>query len=54
MPKCTYCNKDYEAYRGVMIVDSVTGHIKYYCSAKCRKNSEMHRKKKKWTNPEKK
>jgi len=49
MPKCSYCGKNYESYLGVIVVDSVTSKIKYFCSRKCRKYSEMHRKKKKWT-----
>jgi ribosomal protein L24E len=48
MPKCSYCNKDYESFLGMQVVDAVTGNIRYYCSSKCRKNSEMKRKKKKW------
>jgi len=31
-----------------MIVDSVSGKIRYYCSSKCRKYSEIKRKKGKW------
>jgi len=53
MAKCTYCTKDYEAYLGIQVVDSVTGNIRYYCSSKCRKNAEMKRKKRKWTIPKK-
>jgi len=49
MPKCTYCNKNYESPRGITVVNSATGHISYFCSSKCRKNAEMKRKKKKWS-----
>jgi ribosomal protein L24E len=48
MPKCTYCNKDFEPPKGVTIVEGISGKSKYFCSSKCRKNSEMGRKKKKW------
>jgi len=51
MPKCSYCNKDYDFPRGTTLVNSVSGKISYYCSSKCRKNSLMKRKKKKWTEP---
>jgi len=54
MQKCSYCEKDYEEYKGVKVVDSVSGDIKNFCSSKCRKNSEMRRKRKKWTHPMKK
>lgn len=48
MPKCSYCSQDFEFPIGVMVVDSTTGNIKFFCSKKCRKNSEMFRRKKKW------
>ncbi len=48
MPKCTYCGKTYEAHKGMMVVDSVTSNIRYFCSGKCRKNALMKRKKRKW------
>ena len=51
MPKCTYCNKEYKFPKGISVVDSIKGEIKYYCSSKCRKNAEMKRKKRKWTIP---
>jgi ribosomal protein L24E len=53
MPKCTFCSKDYPQHKGLTLVDSATGKIKYFCSSKCRKNAEMKRKKRKW-NTEKK
>jgi len=49
MPKCSYCGKNFEAFRGVMVVDSITGNIRYYCSSKCRKYALMGRRKGKWT-----
>jgi ribosomal protein L24E len=51
MPKCTYCNKEYKFPKGISVVDSIKGEIKYYCSSKCRKNAEMKRKKRKWAIP---
>jgi len=48
MPKCNYCDKQYEWPKGVTVVNSRTGEIKYFCSSKCRKNAEMKRKKRKW------
>lgn len=54
MPRCSYCGSDYEFPRGVTVADGTTGKTKYYCSSKCRKNSEMGRKKRKWALKEKK
>ena len=51
MSKCTYCGKTYPDHQGMMVVDSVTSKIRYFCSSKCRKNAWMTRKKKKWTKP---
>jgi len=53
MPKCTYCNKDYEIPKGLTLVDSASGIVKYFCSSKCRKNAMRKRKKKKWVTKEK-
>ncbi len=47
MPKCIYCGKVYEPPRGLTLV-SKEGHVKYLCSAKCRKNMAMKRKKVRW------
>lgn len=52
MAKCTYCNTTYPDHQGVMVVDSVTSKVRYYCCSKCRKFAVMNRKKKKWTVPE--
>jgi len=49
MPKCNYCGKQYEWPRGITVVDSSSGQIRYFCSSKCRKNAEKKRKKRKWT-----
>lgn len=47
MPKCSYCGKMYEPPRGLTFVDK-EGHVKYLCSAKCRKNMFMKRRKVEW------
>jgi large subunit ribosomal protein L24e len=49
MPVCTFCKHNYEYPRGTTVVQK-DGNAKYYCSSKCRKNSEMGRdnKKVKW------
>ncbi|MFH1710767.1 MAG: 50S ribosomal protein L24 [Nanoarchaeota archaeon] len=53
MPKCSYCGKNYEFPRGLTLVDSL-GKIKHLCSSKCRKYSDMGRKKGKWALEDKK
>ena len=47
MPKCSYCGKVYEPPRGLTLVLK-DGTIKYLCSAKCRKNMKMKRRKVRW------
>jgi len=47
MPKCTYCGEDYEFPRGLTLVNAL-GHIRYFCSSKCRKYALMNRTKGKW------
>jgi ribosomal protein L24E len=47
MPKCVYCGKMYEFPRGLTFVTK-EGVIKYLCSAKCRKNMFMKRRKVNW------
>ena len=49
MPKCSFCKQNYEFPRGVSIVQK-DGSVRYLCSSKCRKNSQMGRdnKKVKW------
>ena len=47
MPKCTYCGREYEIPRGLTLVMN-DGTIKYLCSAKCRKNFKMKRRKVRW------
>lgn len=53
MPKCTFCNKEYEIHKGITLIDSKSGKINHFCSSKCRKNAEMGRKKKEWAQKKK-
>jgi len=47
MPKCSFCQKDYEFPRGVsMVMDD--GNVYFFCSGKCRKNKFMKRRKVRW------
>ena len=47
MPKCVYCHKQYEFPKGLTLIGK-DGSINYLCSAKCRKNMEMGRRKVRW------
>jgi len=47
MPKCVYCGKLYESHKGVTLVKT-DGSVNYICSAKCRKNMNMKRRKVRW------
>lgn len=47
MPKCSFCGKDYEIHKGVTLVLN-SGVVKHLCSAKCRKNMKMNRRKVRW------
>lgn len=47
MPKCVFCEKDYEISKGVTIVTN-KGAINHLCSSKCRKNMAMNRRKVRW------
>ena len=42
MPVCSFCKKGYEFPKGTTVVQKA-GAVRYYCSSKCRKNSEMGR-----------
>ena len=42
MPVCIFCKTSYEFPRGITVVQK-DGTVKYFCSSKCRKNSEMGR-----------
>ncbi len=47
MPKCVYCNENYEIPQGLTLVMN-DGTINYLCSSKCRKNMQMKRRKVRW------
>ena len=55
MPTCSFCKKDYNFPRGITVVQK-EGTPRYFCSSKCRKNSEMGRdnRKVKWVKKVKK
>ncbi len=53
MPKCSYCGKEYEPPKGLILVLK-SGVVKHLCSAKCRKNMEMKRRKVRWISKKKK
>ncbi len=42
MPVCSFCKDNYEFPKGTSVVQK-DGTVRYYCSSKCRKNSEMGR-----------
>ena len=49
MVVCSFCKSNYEFPKGTTVVQKDSS-VRYYCSSKCRKNSEMGRlnKKVKW------
>ena len=47
MPKCSYCGKMYDFYKGLTFV-KVDGTVSYFCSSKCRKNMKLKRRKVRW------
>lgn len=53
MPKCSYCGKEYDLHKGVTLVTK-DGKIKPLCSAKCRKNMQMKKRKVRWISKDKK
>ena len=53
MLKCVYCEKDYDIHRGVTLVMN-SGKINHFCSAKCKKNWGMKRRKVRWISKVKK
>ena len=55
MPVCSFCKNQYEFPKGTTVVQKDSS-VRYYCSSKCRKNSEMGRlsKKVKWVKKAKK
>jgi len=42
MPKCSFCSKNIPENEGLMFIKN-DAKIKWYCSSKCRKNSELGR-----------
>lgn len=53
MPKCSYCGKEYDFHKGLTLV-TLDGNVKYLCSAKCRKNMKMNRRKVRWISKKRK
>ncbi|MEJ2267849.1 MAG: 50S ribosomal protein L24e [Nanoarchaeota archaeon] len=53
MPKCVYCKKQYEFPRGLTLIMK-DGTINHLCSAKCRKNMLMKKRKVRWITKKKK
>ncbi len=47
MPKCSFCKKEYDTHKGMTLVLN-SGVVKHLCSAKCRKNMKMKRRKVRW------
>lgn len=47
MPKCSYCQSNYEFPRGLTLV-MTNGDVNHLCSSKCRKNMLMGRRKVRW------
>lgn len=47
MPKCVYCQSQYEFPRGLTLIMK-DGTINHLCSSKCRKNMLMGRRKVRW------
>lgn len=47
MPKCSYCQENYEFPRGLTLV-MTNGDVNHLCSSKCRKNMLMGRRKVRW------
>jgi ribosomal protein L24E len=53
MPKCVYCGEMYDIHKGLTLVKS-DGSVNHLCSAKCRKNMHMKRRKVRWISKTKK
>jgi len=53
MLKCFYCKEDYPEHEGTTLVLN-SGKIRHLCSAKCRKNMLMKRRKVRWVSKKKK
>lgn len=51
MTKCTFCGKEERYYKGINLIRNV-GTVSFFCSSKCRKNSEKlgrDKRKVRWT-----
>jgi large subunit ribosomal protein L24e len=51
MVKCAFCGKEEKSFRGIHLIKN-TGVVAFYCSSKCRKNSEKlgrDKRKVRWT-----
>ena len=51
MTKCTFCGKEQHSSRGIHLIRNM-GAVNYFCSSKCRKNSEKlgrDKRKVRWT-----
>lgn len=51
MTKCTFCGREEKPFKGVHLIRN-TGNVSFFCSSKCRKNSEKLKRDKrvlKWT-----
>lgn len=51
MVKCVFCGKEQHASRGIHVIKNM-GAVNYFCSSKCRKNSEKlkrDKRKVRWT-----
>ncbi|MFH1290304.1 MAG: 50S ribosomal protein L24e [Nanoarchaeota archaeon] len=51
MVKCTFCGKEEKSFKGVHVIKN-TGTVNYFCSSKCRTNSEKlkrDKRKVRWT-----
>jgi large subunit ribosomal protein L24e len=47
MPKCSYCENEYELPKGITWVMK-DGTAKHFCSSKCRKNFKLGKRKVRW------
>lgn len=47
MTKCSYCGEESDEFKGINVVDSVSGKLRYFCSGKCRAHGERKAKRKK-------
>ena len=53
MTKCIYCGEEYDVPKGLTLVFN-DGTAKHLCSAKCKKNMLMKRRKVRWISKKKK